>query len=505
MRDLSLRKSALQVLSFLSLLFLVMSLARFFHHQTDSIFVDYWDYLSSFRIAFPPLLILSFSYFVAFIGGKRVADIPSSVISFFRNRYLQSDSTMIAGIIVTFLACGAILSRTEFTAPPEYEKLVNAILAGEIDRSAEAKDLLQKVEERNPAFADHLNLVVQTFELRRQINLEAHVSDIVQSRLLIRALSNPSNVSWGNHPMRIHALAEAHSLMAQGVLQKGSSNLVAGLGKLSPNELFDDAISLYEQVRTSNNHRLATPQLRASAANNIGNVHLYKGDHQEALDAYLEVVRSYPDYKSPGTLGNVIAALILLRRYDDAAVFGEEAKVWAEENGKAFQDTAHYVSILTNTGFAHLAAGNYSDATPLFEVSALIENDAVTKLNVALNYAMGGFKDQAESALRKISAPIGYKRPEFEKSMVPDIRCSYLVWALYDPFADSRDIAARLFVFLGERRAPDELEVYADHLRLAALRQRAALWLPHFPGSCAYFSAIPAVLRFVQGASPLQD
>jgi len=230
--------SILQVLSLLSVGVFILTLARLFHHQTESVFVDYWDYVSSFRIAFPPLLILIASYALGFLSGKKLSDLPASTISYLKNTYLQSIRKMAFGIAVIAIVCTAILSHTERTPPPHYENLVSAILAGEIDRSAAAKKLLQSVADQNPTFADQLSLVVETFELRRQINLEARVSDVVQSRLIIRMLSNASDTSWVEHPLRKHALAEAYSMFAQGIAKNSIQSLSSVFGQFEPNDLF---------------------------------------------------------------------------------------------------------------------------------------------------------------------------------------------------------------------------------------------------------------------------
>ncbi len=399
--------------------------------------------------------------------------------------------SLIAGI------CGAILWFTETTPPPKYEKLVAAILSGEVDESAQARKLLETVQNLNPTSADQYELVIEAFELRRQINLEARVSDIVHSRLLIRALSNPIDTAWKEHPLRNHALAEAYSLLAQGVAQNRNRTLTSGLGVLEPNELFSRAYDLYATVRNGTDLRRITPQLRYSASNNIANIALYQGDYEKALSSYLSTIRDFPESKSPGILGNTIVAYIFLGDYEKAIQFGEDARIWAEENGKALQDTTHYVSILTNTGFGYLANGQFDQSAELFEFSALVVDDNDTRLNIALSYSMGGNAKDAEASLRKVSEPISYNFTKKSTSMSAEKRCSYLIWALHDADADPRNIAASFYIFLGEHRAVSELEKYSNPEKLAALRERVAGYLPKFPGSCANLSAIPSITLFV--------
>ena len=489
--------SALQLLSLVGFLSLLFVLARIVHHQTDNAFVPFWDYVSSFQIAFPPMFLLVVTYGLAFLMGKRLSDVPSDIMSFLRNKFFQSNKMMLTFLFATLLLTYFALERTESTPPPAYERLVSAILAGEIDRSEEAKRLMGLVSEKNPEFADQLLLVQQVFELRRQRNLEAKTVDLVSSRLLLRALENSSDQRWLEHPLRKHALAEAHSLLAEAI--GNSDSLWKGFGELNPDKLFSEAIDLYTDVRDESSRRLGTTQLIASAQNNIGNAHFYQGNLKAALDAWNTTFKDYPEHKNAGTFGNMVAAHIVLGNHEEAIRLGEEARRWAEDNGKAINDTAHYVSILVNTGFAYVSEGLIEASRQLFEFAALIENDDNTKLNVALTLAMAGESQEAEKVLRRVSVPVTHQDIADDRFLTAEKRCSYLWWALYSDGIDSRDVAARLFVFLGEKHSELELQKFADSRQLTKLRDRVANELGNFPGSCNTYALMKPIVDFVRG------
>lgn len=323
----------------------------------------------------------------------------------------------------------------------------------------------------------------------------------MRPRLLVRALSSPSDENWESHPLRKHALAEAHSLLSEGIYRRLAAGLKLGLGALDPISLHKTSIGLYREVADSTDFRRTTTELRASALNNIGNSYWYKGAYSEALDAWKAVAKAYPDHRNSGTLANMIAALVVLGDYGEATKLGAEAQEWAEENGKALQDTAHFVSILVNTGFAYIGDSKLYDASKYFELASMIEDDTNTKLNLALVYAMSNQTDQSSAILRSVSAPVSYKDGPKAAETSPDQRCSHLIWAIYSPEIDPRDAATRLFIFLGEKHSSNELEAFADKSQLKALRKRVGKWLVNFPGSCSSFGLIPPIVEFVSGNS----
>ena len=459
--------------------------------------MPFWNYVSSFEIAFPPIIILIATYGVAFFMGKNLADIPSGTIAYLRNYFFQSRKMMVYFLIFSVAVSFFTLRYTERNPPPYYDRLVAAILAGEIDRSEEASNLISIVADKNPLFADQLGLVTRVFEIRRAINLEAETFDVVTSRLLLRSLASSHDEAWLQHPLRKHALAEAHSLVAEGISQ--SSSIAQDFGEFSPGHLFDEAVRLYSEVRDTSPKRLSTSQLIASAQSNIGNVHFYRREFEDALDAWQATLDKYPEHKNVGTLANMIAAHVVLKNFDAAIQLGGESRRWAETNGKAIQDTSHYVSILVNTGFAYIGNGETEASKPLFEFAASIEDDDNTKLNLALIFSMSGEAERAEKILREVSAPVTHKDISDDISLTSDQRCSYLWWALYSPDIDLRDVAARLFVFLGEKHTSAELQKFSDLEDLAALRVRVANELDQFPGSCSSYSLIDPIVNFVRG------
>lgn len=489
--------AVLQLLSLVSFLMLIFATVRFIHHQTDNAFMPFWSYFRSFQIAFPPMVILIAAFGLAFLAGKELSEIPGSIISFLRNEFSQSHMMMLTFSVLSLAGSVVALCHTESTPPPAYKRLVSAILAGEIDRSEEAIKMIKSVSEKNPKFADQLSLVQRVFELRRQRNLEAKTIDLVSSRLLLRALKNSSDETWTSHPLRKHALAEAHLLLAEAV--SGSGSLGEGFGELDPSKLFGEAIKLYSEVRDTSSARLGTKQLIASAQNNIGNAYYYQGKFQIALDEWEKTFRNHPEHKNVGTLANMVAANIVLGKHDVAIRLGKESRNWAEENGKAIRDTAHYASLLVNTGFAYVAKGETEASQPLFEFAALVENDDNSRLNVVLSYAIVGRSKEAEKILRKISSPITHKDITDDESLTADKRCSYLWWALYSDQIDSRDVAARLFAFLGEKHSEREMQKYTDPKLLLSLRTRIANELGKFPGSCNTYALIKPIVDFVRG------
>lgn len=489
--------SLLQILSLVGFMILILLLARLLHHQSSDVFIPFWDYVSSFQIAFPPMLILFATYGLAFFAGKKLSDVPSHTVAFLRNKFFQSHRMMTTFVFVVFIVSTFGFVRTETTVPPHYEKLVSAILVGEIDKSEEAKKVISLVSSKNPTFAEQLSLVQQVFELRRQINLDAKNHNLIKARVLIRALKLSDDIDWKAHPLRNHALAEAHSLLADAVNRSGK--LSGLLGNLEPNELFDEAILLYTKVRRDGPGRLATEQLKASALNNIGNVHWYRGEYQKALDAWLEIEQQHPQFKNVGTLANMVAGNIVLGKHEEAVRLGIKARNWADKNGKDLTDTNHYVSILVNTGFALVTMGEIEDSVDFFEFAALIENDDNTKLNLALSHAMSHRPSAAERVLREVSSPINHREISETKSYSSDVRCSYLWWALYSKETDPRDVAARLFVFLGEKHSESEMQKFRDKKELAKLRNRVASELDRFPGSCSTYSLMEPIVDFVRG------
>lgn len=490
-------KSGLQIVSFLSLVALVLVIARLIHHQTENALAPFLTYLSSIEIAFPPLLILAVTYGMAFLSGKALSDVPGAVVSFFRNKYFQSSPMMIWSATLIVVAAFFSLKFTETNPAPAYRDLVSALLSGEIDNSEQTKKLIGSLQERNPTFAEQVALVQQVFDLRRGTNLDSETSILARARLLLRALNNASDPEWRDHPLRKHGLAEAYSLLAGEISRAG--DIGERFGELNPIQLYREAIKHYEFVRDESPSKLATRQLLASAQNNIGNAYYYQGNPKSALIAWEKIITDFPDQRNVGTLANMVAAHIVLGELENAVLFGEEAQLWAETNGKAIQDTAHYASILINTGFAHIGLDDMTSARPLFEFADLVQGDDNTHLNVAMIYAMQGEANRAETALRQIGSPVSYTEISETLDLAENERCSFLWWALHSDDTDPRDVAASLLVFLNERHSPLEMQKYLDPSELQTLRGRVATSLGNFPGTCASYSLFPTIVDFVRG------
>ena len=112
---------------------------------------------------------------------------------------------------------------------------------------------------------------------------------------------------------------------------------------------------------------------------------------------------------------------------------------------------------------------------------------------------MDGRSEDAERVLRAVSAPITYSEIGDDLLLSDDKRCSYLWWAIYSTRTDSRDVAARLFVFLGERYSASELQRFSDEDELARLRVRVAEELGTFPGSCRTYALLEPIVEFIRG------
>ena len=165
----------------------------------------------------------------------------------------------------------------------------------------------------------------------------------------------------------------------------------------------------------------------------------------------------------------------------------------------AIENTSQYVSLLVNTGFAYVSKGEIEASQPLFDLAASIEDDDSTKLNVVLSLAMSGNSEAAENVLRKVSAPVIHKGDPTNEPLTASKKCSYLWWALYSDHIDPRDVAARLFTFLGERYTESELGKFSELSLLKQLRKRVADELGTFPGGCRSYALMKPIVEFVRG------
>jgi len=490
--------AVLQVLSLACLPLLVGAIAILLRHQTDDVFLPVWDYIFSFRIAFPPAIIFVLGYLLAFVTGVHLSETPKVVIRFFRNQYLQSSRFMLIGIGATSTFSAYILWFTSSYPPPQYERLVTTILRGESDDFLDARKAIAEAKGKNPALGEKFSLAMDAFVERARVNLQGGQVNTTRARLLVRALSDESDVDWTRHSFRKHALAESYSLLATAVKNsEAETSRPEVFGNLSSDALFKQSIELYSEVaRTSS--ALTIPLMRVSALNNLGNVYYYLGDTTAALSAWQEANSDRLGYRNTSTWGNIIAALVILRRFDDAISEGEKAREWAERNGKALKETSQFVGIVTNTAFARLAKGHTEEALSDFQFANALQADADTLLNLALGYVLLNDPGKAQAVLRRVAPPVDRIGQAKAATSSTEIRCAQLLWFLADPQAPPPDKAARLYTFLGETWSPTELAKQSD-ADVLALRRKVAESLASFPGNCSSLAHFDIVRNAIGG------
>ena len=404
---------------------------------------------------------------------------------------------MIAGVFATAILCIGIYGFVSSTPAPRYEMLVKTILSGEADDFADATRAVASVEKRNPELANRYSFVLKTFSERARVNLKAGQRNTTSARLLVRVLSTEDHGSWADHPLRLHALAEAYSLLANALKQREpKSGKASVFGDLSSDTLFDNSIELYRKVADSNDPR-AVPQLRASALKNLGNTLLYRNEYANALTAWRRANSESLGLRSTSTWGNIVAGLVILGRYDEAVAEGEAARDWAESNGKALQETSQFVSIIVNMAFARLATRDLPGAVSDFRFADALQEDANTKLNLALAYILSGQTSEAKQVLRAVAPPVDQHGQALVATSSKEKRCAQLMWFLAEPNVSPIVKAARLYVFRGQAFSASEFSSITPD-DVSVLRGKVADWLPQFPGACAtlaHFDIVNAEIR----------
>lgn len=487
-----------QIVSLACLPAIVVALALLYRHQTDNFFLPLWDYVFSIRVAFPPVVLFVAGYVLAFLTGVHLSDVPRVTVGYFRNRYLQSPMAMIAGSAFTTILCLSSVWYVSATPAPKYKELVHTILRGEADDFADAKRTIDAINDLNPDLANRYRLVLETFMERARVNLAAGQPNTTRARLLVRSLSADAGPGWADHPLRRHALAEAYSLLAGAIRQnEPTEGAITVFGDLSSNSLSARSIALYEAVSSSDDSR-AVSLMRASALNNLGNAYFYRNEIKDALAAWRAANSEKLGFRNTGTWGNIVAGLVVLGQYDNAIREGEEARNWAEISGKALQETSQFVSIVVNTAFARLARGDLEKAVADFQFANALQEDANTRLNLALSFVLLGSHERAQQVLRSVEAPVTIRTQAAAATSSEHVRCAQLIWFLAEPDAAPSVKAARLNAFRGQVFSAAELSQVTDE-QLTLLRGEITDWLPKFPGSCATFSYVELVMQAIRG------
>jgi tetratricopeptide (TPR) repeat protein len=336
-----------------------------------------------------------------------------------------------------------------------------------------------------------LTKVVEVFAERYDVNAGRKTISGERARIFVRALEADAEGDWNQHPLRLHALAEAYSMFGQGVVQASSvlsTNVIA-----DPTSPFKRAIDLYGQVATSASP-LAPTALRVSALVNSGNAYYYMDDYEGALKAWRAAAGDKDGQRNLSPWGNAVAALVMLDRPKEAIEEGEQARTWAEKTGRALIETYPFAGVLENMGFAKMQVGDTRGALADFATANAFREDDLTKQNLALALIVAGKHEDAQNILRKISPPVSV-------GAAPDAkiaRCVYLIWALTMPTGPIADRAANLIAFLDERHSADELNTMTPE-GLVQLMRRGTVALPKAHRPCGSLGKIRSISSLLSG------
>lgn len=461
------------------------------HHQTSDYFIPLPAYLQSIKIAVPPAALFIGTYAIAFLGGIAIGDVPKTALQFARNRFFQSFRMMGLACSLMLLLCAYSTYVLLHNTPPAYEKFLALLLSGSSDNLKLARDQIDSFRASNPVLAAEFGKAVEVFAERNAVNAGVKQLSGERSRTLVRALEVVDDEDWRAHPLRKHALAEAYLLFGQSFDQAGR---LVGLEAPGDRNPYGVAISLYEGV-AANSSQLAPDILRASARNNIGNAYYYLQKFDLALNAWRASMNTNVGRDNLGTWGNIIAALILIGKPEEAVAEGERARSSAERTGRAFVDTYQYAGILENTGFARLQLKKDQDALKDFAAANAFREDDLTRQNLALALIVNRRSADAQKILRQIAPPID---GSFTAEANPKIAaCVYLIWALALQDAPVADRAANFLSFLGERHSAEEMKRF-DAGQMTQLLRRVSDALPRAADPCASISRIEAIVALLR-------
>jgi len=474
--------ASLQVSCFVAFTLLICAVVVLYRHLTDDYFVEFWSYFASIRIAIPPILILVVSYAIAFLTGAQVSETPRIVLRYLRNDFLQRAGTMGAFLVVSAVFVAVVTFIALETTPPRYEVFVARLLGGESDEHKVTQDDIEKLRQANRTVADRYDIVARVFSERRKWNFESGGQTTTVPRFFVRSLeANLEDSDWESHPLRKHAVAEAYSMWGQAA--SGSEK--------QKKDYFKKSIELYEEVAQSEDPR-ATKLLRLSAKHNIGNVHLYAGAYEKAVAAYQAANRASRNLQS---LGNIVAALLVLGRTDQAVTEGEEGRVWAEESGKALTEPAGYVAVVQNLAFAYWVRRDLNRALEYMRETHEVLPDPLSMQNLAVAYVL---VDKTDTAIQLLSRakiePVSPEDQAMRVKALQDNPCVYFVWGLALADGNPMEAAANFYVYLGEAR---------NHMQLSRIgttelgQVRSAVWahMQKDSSPCGYLQLVPDVRK----------
>lgn len=484
-RKIDWKLALLQLTVIVATIALIVCSVRLYHHQSHEAFVPFYSYLTSVRLAIPPILVLFVSYLMVFIGGKNFSDAPKIVIHFLRDKFFQSRAIMYGSSLAFIFTTLSILIYTESRPPPKYVDFVKVLLGGEADRHTLVQGKLDTIKQQNPTLAANLRVAAKVFEERSDRNFRHVFNDSTTPRILVRSLeANINNDEWKNHPIRLLALAEAYSMWAQA---ERSSPLGSGPGARWTN-LLDKAMDLNNRAFNSDGpdmHLL----IKYSALNNSGNAQLYVGNLEEAEKYYKNALALN---KSLASYGNLIALQVLQGKINDAISLSESTRQWAYDNGKAITEGSQFSSVLVNAAYAHMFEGNFGQATELLKEAYAMENDDLNALNLSLSSFLNGDTATGNQVLDRFKYPelsISYQKERVKEDYNP---CFYFIKAISIPDSEIFNAAAHYYTYLGIARTEDQLmEMSLDSFR--KLKNAVFQRLANDPTPCRHLSLIPEV------------
>lgn len=456
-----------------------------YRHRTDDYFVPIWTYLASIRLVFPPLLLLFISYLLVFMGGVSLGDAPKAIIKYLKNRFFQSLYHMITFSVITTLLTIIIALYLNINPPIQYVAFVKDLLGAESDAGIIVKKKLLVIREKNPDLYRKFSIVVDVFEERQKRNFYNAPLKTTQPRIFVRSLeANISNEWWRRHPLRKLALAEAYSMWVQAIL----NSQIIPLSEFDWKKYLSNCVQINSEILLDTSP-LAMPLIKHSALNNTGNVYLYAGDFEKAIDYYQKTLS---ENKNLSTEGNLIAAYILANNIGKAIVEADSANEWGFSTGKALIEPSPFSAVLGNGGFAKMIKGDHTEAIIDLSSAYDLVNDDLNALNLAMACELAGKRSVAKIVLADLKqTPID---PGTQQKIVQEnnYNACYCFVAAFTESNDLATMAAYFHAYLGEPITKDQLTL--ENLNsINELKKKVWNEIKKDRSPCGYFQLVPDV------------
>jgi len=464
------------------------------HHQTTDYFTPVTVYLSSIKIAIPPAAIFLFTYLFAFVSGNSLTDAPKAALSFARNTFFQSFALMGTALCASLAFAAYGYWVLFFTTPPAYKDLVDKLLGGSSDNLTIVQKEIANIQASNPDLAARLGRVVEVFQERYDVNAGKRTLSGDRARILVRTLESDATGEWGLSPLRIFASAEAYSMFGQAV--EHANGIIASTNAQSPQTLFQKAVDLYSQIGSSSS-ALVTPGMKTSALLNTGNTYYYMKDYAKALTAWQQANSEQSVGRNLSAWSNVVAALVLLGRLQEAVTEGEAGKTWAEKNGVALTQTYPYAGLVQNMAYAKIELGDAPGALSDMATANALQDDDLTRQNLALALILVKRESDAQTILREMAPPAEANAPPSPAVA----RCVYFIWGLSMPTAPVAERAANFAAFLNEQHSAADYTKMSEK-DFAALLSKVAAAMPNADMPCGSLSAIKPVMALLSTTPP---